>query len=164
MVHCITSSKLDGKRVCFYASDVDVAVLLITHCNLLSCRNIYFGVSAEKTNIDILLEIVGSELAKCLLTLHCLTGCDTVGKFHNASKKSWRKLFLLMHSHFHFWSNLYHVTARTTARNLALVNQMSKTAPTCVNMASSIKTEALHYLEQHLKKITNFKKNLVNLQ
>lgn len=94
MVHCITSSKFDGKRVCFYASNVDVAVLLIIHCNLLSCRNIYFGVSAEKTNIDILLEIVGSELAKCLLTLLCLTGCDTVGKFHNVSKESWARLFL----------------------------------------------------------------------
>ena len=90
-VHCITSSKPDGKRVWVYASNVDVVVQLITHCNLLSCRNVYFCVSAEKTNIDSLLEFLGCEHAKCLLTLHCLTGCDTVRKFHNVSKESWTK-------------------------------------------------------------------------
>ena len=52
--HCIISLKLDRKYVCVYASDVNVAVLLITHRNLLSCRNVYFGVSAEKTNTDFL--------------------------------------------------------------------------------------------------------------
>ena len=34
LIHCITSSKLNDKRVWLYASDVDVAVLLITHRNL----------------------------------------------------------------------------------------------------------------------------------
>ena len=35
--HCKSFSKLDGKRVCVYAKDVDVAVLLIAHRSLLSC-------------------------------------------------------------------------------------------------------------------------------
>ena len=72
--HCITSSKLDDKHFWVYAGDVDAAVLLTAHRNLLSCRKLYFGVSAEKTNIDSLLEFLGSERAKCLLTLHHLTG------------------------------------------------------------------------------------------
>ena len=62
--------------------------------NLLSIRNVYFGANAKKTNIDSLLEFLGSKHVKCLLTLHCLTGCNTVGKFHNVSKESWTKLFL----------------------------------------------------------------------
>ena len=86
-MHCIKSSELDGKRVWFYASVVDVAVLLIAHRNLLSCRNVYFGVSPENVNINGLLEFLGKGSAKCLLTLHCLTGCDTVEKLH-VSKES----------------------------------------------------------------------------
>ena len=63
-----------------YARDVDVALLLTAHCNLSSCRNILVGVSAEKTNINNLSEFLYCERAKYLLILHCLTGCDTVGK------------------------------------------------------------------------------------
>lgn len=51
LIHYITSSKLYGKLVWVFASDVNVAVPLIAHLNLLSCRNVYLGVSAEKTNI-----------------------------------------------------------------------------------------------------------------
>ena len=38
LIHYITSSKLDDKRVCVYDSDVDVAVLLIAHRSLWNCR------------------------------------------------------------------------------------------------------------------------------
>ena len=48
----------------------------------MGCRNIHFRVSAEEANIEGLLEFPGSEHAKRLLTLHCLTGCDTLGKFY----------------------------------------------------------------------------------
>ena len=41
-----------------YASDVDVPVQLIARRNLLSCRNVYFGVSAVKT---LTVEYLGSE-------------------------------------------------------------------------------------------------------
>ena len=63
-----------------YGRDVDVALLLIAHHNLLSYRNIYFGISAGKTNIISLFVFLGSERAKCLLMLLCFTGGDTVGK------------------------------------------------------------------------------------
>ena len=69
-------------------------MLLIAHRNLLSCKSIYFEVSAENTNIDILHGFLGCEHAKCL---HYLTGCDTVEKFHNVSKELWTKLFLQIH-------------------------------------------------------------------
>lgn len=93
LINCITFSKLDGESACIYASDVDVAVLLIAHRNILSYGNVYFGVIAEKLNIDSLLEFLGNESAKCLFTFHYLTGCDTVVKFQ-ISKESRTKLFL----------------------------------------------------------------------
>ena len=46
LIHCITFSKPDDKFVWVYASEVDVAVLLTAHRNLLGCRNVYFGFSA----------------------------------------------------------------------------------------------------------------------
>ena len=83
-IHCIKLHKVD----------VDVAVLLIGHRHLLRCRNVYFGVSVENYNTDSLLEFLGSDRAKYLLTLHYLNGCNTVGKFYNHSKEPWPKLFL----------------------------------------------------------------------
>ena len=61
---------LDGKHAWVYASDVDVAVPVTDHRNLLSCRYFYFGVSAEKTDINSLHAVLGRERAKCLLALH----------------------------------------------------------------------------------------------
>ena len=88
-----TAQKLDTKGIWVYDSDVNVALLLIVEHYLLRFRNVYFGVSAEKTNIGSLLEFLGSERAKCLFTFHYLTGCDTVVKFH-ISKEARTKLFL----------------------------------------------------------------------
>ena len=56
LIHYITSSNLYGKLVWVYASDVNIAVPLIAHLNLLNCRNVYLGVSAEKTNIGSLFD------------------------------------------------------------------------------------------------------------
>ena len=42
---------------------------------------------------SVLLIFLGSERAKCLLTL-IVFGCVTVGKCHNVSKESWTKLLL----------------------------------------------------------------------
>ena len=88
-----TAQKLDTKGIWVYDSDVNVALLLIVEHNLLRFRNVYFGVSTEKTNIDSLLEFLGNESAKCLFTFDYLTGRDTVVKFQ-ISKESRTKLFL----------------------------------------------------------------------
>ena len=50
LIHCITSSGLDEKRIWVYFSGVDVAVLQIAHRNLLSCRNIYFGMNVQNVS------------------------------------------------------------------------------------------------------------------
>ena len=42
LIHCITSSKLHGKCGWVYASDVDVAMLLIAYRNLLGCKMLTF--------------------------------------------------------------------------------------------------------------------------
>lgn len=52
LIHCITSSKSDDKGFCVSASNVNFEVLLIAHHKLLSFKNVYFGSSAENTNID----------------------------------------------------------------------------------------------------------------
>ena len=52
---------------------------------------------------------------------------------------------LLMHSHFVFWLNSYHVTARNTAKKVAPAIQIGKIAPTCVEAASSAKEKTMHY-------------------
>lgn len=88
-----TAQKLDTKGIWVCDSDVNVALLLIVEHNLLRFRNVYFGVSTEKTDIDSLLEFLSNESAKCLFTFHYLTGCDTVVKFQ-ISKESRTKLFL----------------------------------------------------------------------
>ena len=49
-----------------------------------------------------------------------------------------------MHSHFVFWLNSYHVTARNTAKNVAPAIQIGKITPTCVDAASSVKAKAMH--------------------
>ena len=71
---------------------------------------------------------------------------------------------MLMPLHLLFWLNLYHVITRNTAKNLASVTGMGKIALTCVNVSSSVKTQTLHYPEQHLKRIFNLKRDLVNVQ
>ena len=73
---CSKESAGIDKRVWLCDSDVDVAVPLIAHHNLLSSINVCFGFSAEKTNIDSHLDFLGGEREKYLLALHCLTGCN----------------------------------------------------------------------------------------
>ena len=81
LIHCIMSSKLDDRRLSVYASNFDFTKLIASQYSLLSCGNFYVGVSSENTKTNSLLEFLGSEHAKCLLTLHCLTGCDAIGTF-----------------------------------------------------------------------------------
>ena len=71
---------------------------------------------------------------------------------------------LLMHSNPVFWLNSYHVIASNTAKNLVPVIQIGKIAPACVDATSSDKAHTFHYSEQYLKKISNFKRDLVNIQ
>ena len=75
------SSKLDDRRLSVYASNVDFTKLIVSQYSLLSCGNFYVRVSSENTKTNSILKLLGSEHAKCLLTLHCLTGCDAIGTF-----------------------------------------------------------------------------------
>ena len=85
---------MNTRSVLVFATDTDIAVLLIAHCHRLPCQNIYFGAKTDVINIDVLHTFFGSERATCLLSFHSLTGCDTVRKFNIVSKESWTKPFL----------------------------------------------------------------------
>ena len=113
LINCITFSKLDGESACIYASDVDVAVLLIAHRNILSCGNVYFEVIAEKLNIDSLLEFLGNERAKCLLTLHCISESNGIRTHNHLVRKTnrpnnWAVLWVLIRT-LHLTVCYYHV-------------------------------------------------------
>ena len=95
LIHCLAlCTNVSSKALLVYASDVDIAMLLIAHRNRLAFKSIYFGFSETKTDIDAVHSFLGSNRVNCILALHSLTGCDTVGKFNNVSKEKWAKLFL----------------------------------------------------------------------
>ena len=59
------------------------------------CKSLYVGTNtSEVIDINSLRAILGEERASTLISFHCLTGCDTVGKFQGISKETWAKLFM----------------------------------------------------------------------
>lgn len=150
LIHYITSSKLDGKHVSINASDIDVAVLLIARGNLLTCRNIYFGVSAERLTSAVFLSFLVDNVQK--IFSHCLTGCDTVGKFHNVSKDSWTKLFLQIKDQviFNVFESLQEEVMPKTVDDLAKFVCWD-----CINKAKRLNLITLEEVRVHLYKQKN---------
>ena len=87
LIHCLTFC-VNTRSVLIFATDTDIAVLLIAHRHQFPCQNIYFGMKENVVDIEVLYAFLGRERAPCLLSFHSLTGCDTVGKFNNVSKES----------------------------------------------------------------------------
>ena len=78
-----------------FANDTDIIVLLISLFMEIICKNVYVGTNtSEVIDINSLRAILGEERASTLISFHCLTGCDTVGKFQGISKETWAKLFM----------------------------------------------------------------------
>ena len=67
---------------------------------------------------------------------------------------------LPMHSKLAFWLDSFHVTAKNTTKNIAPLIRRGNISPSCVDVASPVKTQTLHYTEQYLKKISNFSSNI----
>ena len=78
-----------------YSVDTDVFTLLLKHHNNIRCDKLLMHtVSGECIDISAVHDVLGGDIASALLSLHCLTGCDTVGKFNKKSKEFWTKVFL----------------------------------------------------------------------
>ena len=49
--------------------------------------------SSECIDISAVHHILGEQTASALLSLHCVTGCDVVGKYNKKSKEFWTNTF-----------------------------------------------------------------------
>ena len=50
--------------------------------------------SVSPINVSCVFSVLGEEICGSLLSLHAITGCDTIGKFFGKSKEFWVKQFL----------------------------------------------------------------------
>ena len=94
LIHCLYNARINESSVLVHATDTDVFVLLTAHRHRIKCTCIFFGVEQVVVNIDAVHTFLGLEASISLLIAHIVTGCDTCGKFHGISKKSWIVLFL----------------------------------------------------------------------
>ena len=88
IMHCLKLVELGpSENVYIYATDTDIICLLIIFFNESQCKNIYVGTKrGETTDVKTLQKILGDKRSIDLIAFHCITGCDTVGKFRGISK------------------------------------------------------------------------------
>ena len=67
LIHCLTFC-VNTRSVLIFATDTDIAVLLIVHRHHFPYQNIYFGVKENVVDIDVLYAFLGRERAPCLLS------------------------------------------------------------------------------------------------
>ena len=101
IIHCLCLIDIEEKNVIVHAPDTDIFALLIAHFKLLSVKQIHqVWAYHPPAHIDIssVAKSLGEEMSMGLLSLHCVTGCDTVGKFFGKSKRTWSGRFLKLAS------------------------------------------------------------------
>ena len=74
-------------------TDTDVFFLLLKNCKVILCHNLYISLVRGFVNSTALMNKFGVKASYALLSLHAITGCDTVGKFNGISKECWFKRF-----------------------------------------------------------------------
>ena len=95
LIHCLKLCQDICKCAHVYANDTDIVVLLLSHFKqTLHYNNIFIGVEPSVIDINHVHSFLGPEKALALMSFHCLTGCDTTGKFKGISKEAWAKSFL----------------------------------------------------------------------
>ena len=96
LIHCLCISPLSNiSKTCVFASDTDIFALLMKHPGLIGSNNLYMNTSYDEyLDIDSYYSILGELGSSALHSVHCLTGCDTSGKFIGKSKETWIKLFI----------------------------------------------------------------------
>ena len=82
-----------NRNVIVYATDTDVFFLLLKHCKMILCHNLYISLVRGFVNIKALMNKLGVKGSYPLLSLHAITSCNTVGKFNGISKEYWLKRF-----------------------------------------------------------------------
>ena len=108
IIHCLCLIDIHEKRVIVHAPDTDVFALMIAHLKVLSAKQIHqVWAYNHPAHIDISSVAIslGEEMSMGLLSLHCVPGCDTVGKYFGKSKRTWTKRFLQLASKDHKFLN-----------------------------------------------------------
>ena len=95
IIHCLCAEDLKGKTVVVHANDTDIFVLLVRHLNEIDCNQLYMQLNAtESVDITAVSQVLDVDLSSVLMSVHCITGCDTVGKFAGKTKEKWIEEFL----------------------------------------------------------------------
>ena len=75
--------------VIIYSADTRVFVLLLKHNDIIFCKKIYMKFVSGFGDMTVLHQALRGIFATALLSLHCLTRCDTAGKFAGMSNEFW---------------------------------------------------------------------------
>ena len=86
IISCLSILNPIDTVVTVYSADTDVFVLLLKHHDIRLCKRIYTKIVSGCVHMALLHQALGGIFATALLSLHCLTGCDTTGKFAGISK------------------------------------------------------------------------------
>ena len=89
IIHCLCAEDLKGKTVVVHANDTDIFVLLVRHLNEIDCNQLYMQLNAtESIDITAVSQVLDVDLSSALMSVLCITGCDTVGSLQEKPKKS----------------------------------------------------------------------------
>ena len=94
MINIICMLSPANQIVLVHSVDTDVFSLLLRHHDSIVCERVYMKLVSGFVDLSSLYDLMGPTVAKALLCLHVLTGCDTTGKFSGISKEFWTKQFL----------------------------------------------------------------------
>ena len=93
IMHTLEQMKPINCNVIVHATDTNIFILLLKHCKLILCHNLYVSLVRWFVNITALMNKLGEKASYSLLSLHAITGCETVSKFNGISKEHWFKTF-----------------------------------------------------------------------
>ena len=94
IIHGLSSMYVRQKHVTVYGNDSDLFALLLMHYKSIDCNELYMKSHSGYTSITAVYNFLGHDVATAVLSLHALTGCDTIGKFSGKSKEFWTGKFL----------------------------------------------------------------------
>ena len=95
LLHVAHAASLGAQHCVVFSPDTDVFVLLVNHFSRLMMREIFFKTGRRSINRDLtryvpihtVADTLSPESIRIMLSVYCLTGCDTCSSFHGIGKK-----------------------------------------------------------------------------
>ena len=96
ILHAISASKNGAQTLVIQSPDTDVLVLLLHHRAAISAKNIYFATGHEGKHASLkryipvhtLYQLLKPSQHAIMLSVYCLTGCDSTSAFYGHGKAS----------------------------------------------------------------------------